>query len=133
MKKLLMVCMIAMSLIIASNQNAKAQDIMYPFGAASFITKTDTLVSTIEVNNSVTFVDYGVLADTIVIHCAPSMFVPAGAVLYIKTASGGTARSTNFSTGMTGVRVPGVINKTKVTSFVYDGTNFICTAVIQIN
>ena len=57
----------------------------------------------------------------------------AGAELILTIASDGTARDLTPGTSMTGVVVAGVISKTKVATYKFDGTNFIHVGTQQIN
>ncbi len=57
-----------------------------------------------------------------------------GDELILKVSSDATARDLTLGTGITAPVIAGVINKTKVQSFVYDGGNFIATgAPVQID
>jgi uncharacterized protein (AIM24 family) len=57
-----------------------------------------------------------------------------GDEVVVKVSSNNTARDLTFGTGITGPVLAGVINKTKVQSFVYDGSAFIATAApVQID
>jgi hypothetical protein len=57
-----------------------------------------------------------------------------GDELILKVSSDGTARDLTLGTGFTSPVLAGVISKTKVQHFVYDGSKFIPTAAaIQIN
>lgn len=57
-----------------------------------------------------------------------------GDEIILKVSSDTTARDLTFGTGFTAPTLTGTISKTKVMSFVYDGSNFIATsAAIQIN
>lgn len=57
-----------------------------------------------------------------------------GDEVILKVSSDGTARDLTFGTGFTAPTLAGVISKTKVQSFVYDGTSFIATGTaVQIN
>lgn len=57
-----------------------------------------------------------------------------GDELILVAASDGTARDVTFGTGITGPVLAGVISKTKVQSFVYNGTAFVAIgAPVQID
>ncbi|RWX00920.1 hypothetical protein [Flavobacterium cerinum] len=57
-----------------------------------------------------------------------------GDEIILKVTSDGTARDLTFSTGFTAPVLAGVISKTKVQTFVYDGASFIPTgSPVQIN
>ena len=57
-----------------------------------------------------------------------------GDEVILKVSSDATARDLTFGNGFTAPVLKGVINKTKVQNFVYDGTNFIPTGTaLQIN
>ena len=60
--------------------------------------------------------------------------VKVGAILTVKAASDGTARDLTPGTKMVGPVVAGVISKTKSSSYIYDGTNFIAMgAAVQLD
>jgi len=135
MKKLFSILIMA----IAFCTNAKAQQVQYPFGAASFPTVTVTSKVTaqaISVSNSLTYIDLGTIDTNKVLTVAATAnySVKKGAMLFIKATSDGVARSLTPSTGFTGVVLTGTISKTKVMQFIYDGAHFIeCATPIQIN
>ncbi|GGB82966.1 hypothetical protein GCM10007424_23740 [Flavobacterium suaedae] len=57
-----------------------------------------------------------------------------GAEIIVKATSDATARDLTFGTGFTAPTLTGVINKTKVQHFVYDGSAFVPVATaIQID
>ena len=57
-----------------------------------------------------------------------------GDEIILKVSSDATARDLTFGTGFTAPILTGVISKTKVQSFVYDGTSFIPSGTaVQIN
>ena len=57
-----------------------------------------------------------------------------GDEIILKVSSDATARDLTFGAGFTAPVLTGVINKTKVQRFVFDGSNFIATgAAFQIN
>lgn len=56
-----------------------------------------------------------------------------GTPIYLRVSSDGTARDLTPGTGMTGTVVAGVINKTKVATYVYDGSAFVHVATQQID
>lgn len=60
--------------------------------------------------------------------------VSPGAIIHLKAASNTTARDITFGTGFNAPVLTGVISKTKVQSFIYDGTNFLpMGAALQID
>lgn len=57
-----------------------------------------------------------------------------GDELILQVVNDGTIRTLTFGTGITAPNLVGVANKTKVQSFVYDGTAFVATgAPVQID
>jgi hypothetical protein len=57
-----------------------------------------------------------------------------GDELILQVANDATIRTLTFGTGITAPNLVGVANKTKVQSFVYDGTAFVATAApVQID
>lgn len=68
------------------------------------------------------------------LNLAPSSQPVPGDEIILKVKSDATARDLTFGTGFTAPVLTGVINKTKVQRFVYDGNTFIATApAVQIN
>jgi hypothetical protein len=131
MKKLFLIAVLFTAL------SAKAQTIVkYPFGAADFSTLTvdnDTLYAT--VNNSVTYLT---LSDTLVgntvMYATISSKVKAGDKLYIRSLNGATARTITWkSTYFKAANTTTTANKTKVYSFVYDGSVFVIVGTQQID
>ena len=51
--------------------------------------------------------------------------VTPGAIIHLKAGSDGTGRNITFGTGFTSPALAGVADKTKVQSFIYDGTSFL--------
>ena len=57
-----------------------------------------------------------------------------GDEVVVVASSDGTARDLTFGTGITGPVLAGAINKTKVQSFIYNGTAFVASgAPVQID
>jgi hypothetical protein len=130
MKKLLLIA------VLFSVLSANAQIVKYPFGAADFSTLTvdnDTLYAT--VNNSVTYLT---LSDTLVgntvMYATISSKVKAGDKLYIRSLNGSTARTITWkSTYFKAANTTTTASKTKVYSFVYDGSVFVIVGTQQID
>lgn len=56
-----------------------------------------------------------------------------GTPLYVRASSDGTGRNLTPGTGMTGTAIAGVANKTKVSTFIYDGSTFVHAGTQQID
>jgi hypothetical protein len=130
MKKLLLIA------VLFSALSVNAQIVKYPFGAADFSTLTvdnDTLYAT--VNNSVTYLT---LSDTLVgntvMYATISSRVKAGDILYVRSLNGLTARTITWkSTYFKAANTTTTASKTKVYSFVYDGSVFVMVGTQQID
>jgi tetrahydromethanopterin S-methyltransferase subunit F len=87
----------------------------------------------IPVTQQKTIVTIGTLTGALTLTTDVDASVKAGAELHVVLTSDTTARDTTLSTGFTGTTVAGVISKTKIASFVYNGTNFLHVATQQVN
>lgn len=109
------------------------KDPKYPFGPATVASVTPAAVMSLEVENSETVADLGTLAAAGTLNLEIDAELKAGARLTVKVKSDGTARDLTLGTGFTGTTVAGTISKTKVASFVYDGTTFIHVGTQQVD
>ena len=75
------------------------------------------------------FVNLGELGANVTLNLNINAQVSPGALLQVKAKSDGTARTVALGEGLEGISMPGTVDKTKVQSFVYDGTSFIPIAV----
>jgi len=79
----------------------------------------------VNINRQVTTIDLGELAAAATLNATVSSDVERGAIIHVKALSDGTARTVTFGTGFTSPALAGTISKTKVQSFIYDGTTFL--------
>lgn len=108
-------------------------DVKYPFGAALFNTVASAATIALDVENSLQHTTIA-LEEAATINVTPAAGLEPGAILVLKVSSDGTARDLTLGTGITGPALSGVINKTKVVSFIYDGSNFVqMAAAVQID
>lgn len=109
-------------------------ELKFPFGPANVqdIPAAASVAITVT-NGGLTYARLTSLTAATTITVTVPTDCPQGAQLIVELPCGATARDTTFSTGFTGAVVTGVINKTKVATFVYVGTSFIQTAVNQVN
>lgn len=96
----------------------------YPFGPATVSSVTAAATVEVAITNSKTIVDFGELAAAMTVDLVIDPELEAGAELHIKALSDGTARDITFGDGFNAPVLAGVISKTKVQSFVYNGTAF---------
>lgn len=130
MKKLILI------VALFATFSVSAQVVKYPFGAADFSALTvdnDTLYAT--VNNSVTYLT---LSDTLVgntvMYATISSHIKAGDRLYIRSLNGATARTITWkSTYFKAANTTTTANKTKVYSFVFDGSVFVIVGTQQLD
>jgi hypothetical protein len=107
--------------------------ISYPFGNVDAKVIDYSATINIEVENQKTIVAIGELSGALTLTAEASAELKVGAELIVKLKSDGTARDTTLSTGFEGTTVAGVISKTKVACFVYDGTNFVHISTNQVD
>jgi len=107
--------------------------IRYPFGEAdSQVLTPDTTVEVTIVQDAtlVTF-DAALAADMTLNLAAFDTELPVGSQLTVKALSDGTARDITLGTGFEGTVVAGVISKTIMSIFQFDGTSYVLVSSIQ--
>ncbi|MHB9003511.1 MAG: hypothetical protein ACYC6C_05545 [Coriobacteriia bacterium] len=88
----------------------------------------------VNINRQTTTIDLGELGAAGTLNATIGSDVERGAIVHVKALSDGTARDITFGTGFTAPVLAGVISKTKVQSFIYDGTTFLpMGAALQID
>lgn len=105
---------------------------VFPFGPASTATLTSAATIAASVNNTVTILTVA-LDTNATLNLTVAADTRVGSLLFVRASSDGTARSLTPGTGMTGTAISGTISKTKIISFVYDGTAFRHTGTQQID
>lgn len=102
--------------------------VKWPFGEASTEALTATGDQAIELINEMTIIDGASTTATgnRTINLDINDEVGVGAMIVAKLKTTGT-ETTTFGTGFTAPTLTGVAGKTKVVSFIYDGTTFIQT------
>jgi len=105
----------------------------YKIGSAT--AETLAYAATIEINPSESKTIATVaLTGNATLNIGATATPQVGDELIVKASSDGTARNLTFGTGFTAPALAGVINKTKVQTFVYDGTGFVANAApVQID
>ena len=109
----------------------KKMEVIFPTAELQTVTAAATIAVTVERTHTV--VDLGTLAAAATVNVTVGESVPVGALLVVKAKSDGTARDITWGDGMTAAVLSGVISKTKVASFVFDGTEFVGTGSQQID
>jgi hypothetical protein len=126
------------------NASGKAFDFKAPENVASsqtvvFPTKDSqapafAATQAISINSQFTYLNLGALTGACTLNATIGTDVEAGARLLVKVASDGTARDLTLGTGFAAPVVAGVISKTKVVEYVYNGTAFLpVAAAVQID
>lgn len=116
---------------IAADADKKVE-VVFPTHEAQAPTAGATIA--VNINRQVTTMDLGTLAAAATLNATIGESVERGAILHLKAKSDGTARDITFGTGFTSPNLAGVISKTKVQSFIYDGTAFLpMGAALQID
>lgn len=107
--------------------------ISYPFGEMDVQAPVYGATIDLVVENQKTLVNVGQLTGALTLNVAPSSELKKGAELIVSLQSDATARATTLGTGFVGVAIAGVISKTKVATFVYNGATFVNIGVIQVD
>ena len=116
---------------ITADADSKVE-VVFPTNEAQSVTAAATIA--VAINRQVTVIDIGGMGANATINATIGSDVERGALLTVKGASDGTARSMSFGTGFTAPAVAGTISKTKVVSFIYDGSTFLpLAAAVQID
>ncbi len=105
----------------------------WPFGPAtsSLLEQDDTVNVTI--SNTMTLLNFGTLDSTMRLVITPASGLKTGALLVIKAKSDLTARNITLS-GALPTSMAGTISKTKVQTFIYNGSSFIATSgIVQLD
>lgn len=109
--------------------------VKWPFGDATVETLAATGTAAITIINEMTIIDGAstIATGNRTINLTVGATVGIGAMIVLKAKTTGT-ETTAFGTKMLGATITGVAGKTKVTTFIYDGTNFINTGTpVQID
>ena len=106
---------------IEADANQKIE-VAFPTTEAKAVEAAATVA--LSIVRQVTVVDFGTLAAAMTVTATVASHVAVGAILHVKAKSDTTARDITFSTGFTSPALAGVISKTKVMSFVWNGTAF---------
>jgi len=113
---------------------ASDQVVKWPFGEADVQSIAYADISDdIVIKNNKTIVTVGTLEDDVTVNLDISDEVEVGAELTLRLTSDTTARDVTLGTGLEGNAIAGVISKTKVAKFEFDGSNFVCVSTIQID
>lgn len=108
-------------------------DPKWPFGPATNSSPTAGATVGVTISNSKTILNFGTLAAAMALTLTPDAELEAGAEVTIKAKSDGTARDITL-TGALPATMAGTINKTKVQTFIYDGSSFIAKgAIVQLD
>lgn len=107
--------------------------IQWPFGAADSQSPTFAATLTATISNRKTILDLGTMSAACALTITPVSDLAVGAELHIKAKSDGTARDITL-TGALPATMSGTISKTKMQTFVYDGTSFKAVgAIVQLD
>lgn len=103
---------------------AAGDSINWPFGDADKQTPAHAAVQPVTVIDQLTILAPATMSADITVNLTIDSNVKQGAMLMLIVKSDGTARQVTLGTGFTGLAIAGVISKTKVALFMYDGTTF---------
>jgi hypothetical protein len=107
--------------------------IKFPFGDADVQPLEDGATLALTVNNTKTIASVS-LSQAATLNVTPNAELPVGSELHLKVTSDATGRDVTLGTNITGPTLAGTANKTKVATFVYDGSAFLQTgAVVQLD
>lgn len=112
---------------------ADTKYIKFPMGDADVQTLEDAATIALEVNNTKTIASVS-LSQASTINVTPNAELPAGSELHLKVTSDATGRDVTLGNNITGPTLSGTASKTKVASFIYDGSAFLQSgALIQLD
>lgn len=94
-------------------------------------TTVHSSTETVAINEFYTYVRMDTMNSAVTLNLVISPKLTAGAQLQIEARSDTTARALTFGTGFQAVAMSGVISKTRVQHFIYDGSKFIATGAPQ--
>lgn len=119
----------------APNIEADAdQKIEVVFPTQEALAPTAAAEIAVNINRQTTVIDLGELTENATLNATIGSDVERGAIVTVKAKSDTTARSVTFGTGFTAPAIAGTISKTKVVSFIYDGSSFLpMGAAVQID
>lgn len=110
------------------------KNINYPFGDADVQTPAAAASLDLVIKNQLTHVECSsAMAAGMTVNFTVTPGVKRGAVVRLKAASDGTARTITPGTGAVGTVEAGVISKTKTLIFEYNGTAFELQSARQID
>ena len=125
----IMLLIVGSVVLVASNPADK-----YPYGKRTAVTVAITDDVNLELApNNISQMLVTAAIDTNVVVTADDANSIANDLLIVKLTASGGNRQVDWSTNIVAVDDSVVSTKTKVFTFVYDGTNFIQTSEIQIN
>gem|GEM_PF-2195019 len=107
-------------------------DPVFPFGKATEVTLVFAATIAAEVNNTMNIYTLA-MTGIATLNLTIGAKTRVGSVLVLKLSSDATARDFTPGTGMTGTEVAGVVSKTKVATYVFDGTKFVHQSTQQVN
>lgn len=109
--------------------------IKWPFGPAEIQSPAvHAAAPTITITNGKTFLTLPTMTSAVALNLNIDADLEAGAELILRAKSDATARDITPGVGMTGPVLSGVIGKTKVVRYVYDGSTFVASNVgVQID
>ena len=110
------------------------EHIKWPFGKAEVLAPAFAAALNITVRNNLTFVNVvGAMSAGMTLNVTNEGVIEQGARIVLKALSDGTARTVTPGTGCSGVAEAGVISKTKVIEFEYQGTSWVLVNARQID
>lgn len=108
--------------------------IKWPFGPADVQSFAPAAAVTLTISNQLTYANASAaMAADMAISFVKDGQIQPGARVIVKAASDGTARAITTSTGGQGTSEGGVINKTKVLTYEFNGTAFVLMSARQID
>jgi len=108
-------------------------EVSYPTGAMNIKTPAYAATQAVTVESKKEYINLGELTGATTVNLTVPADQPAGAELFIKAKSDATARTVTLGTGFVGTAQAGVISKTKLMYFVYNGTAYEHVSTNQID
>ncbi len=107
---------------ISADADSKVE-VVFPTSEKQTVAASATIA--VDVERVITVIDLGTLAAAAILNLTVGTDVPVGAILVVKAKSDATGRNITLGTKLEGDTITGIASKTKIASFIFDGSKFI--------
>jgi len=126
MKKLIFMLFAGLMMILATTKRAEAQKVIqWPYGAVDAQSNDYEATSAVTISNSFTIVTYASVTGDMTVNITIASGLKAGALVIFKVTPTTNGYDVTWGTGIDAPVMVGVATKTKLLTFVYNGTNLL--------